>query len=131
MPTLVVGDLHFKQYEVLPRGSELVAGLCAERVVFCGDLCDDWGATGEWALGSLSLMAGWLREVRASGVRADVLLGNKMDAAAFFDFDLEALTQRVHAINPRVEIIPISAKTGEGMDRWCAWLEEQVAQWKK
>ena len=76
MPTLVVGDLHFKQYEVLPRGSELVAGLGAERVVFCGDLCDDWGATGEWALGSLSLMAGWLREVRASGVRADVLLGH-------------------------------------------------------
>ena len=62
---------------------------------------------------------------------ADVLLVNKMDAAAFFDFDLEALTQRVHAINPRVEIIPISAKTGEGMDRWCTWLEEQVAQWKK
>lgn len=62
---------------------------------------------------------------------ADVLLVNKMDAAAFFDFDLEALTQRVHAINPRVEIIPISAKTGEGMDRWCAWLEDQVAQWKK
>ena len=62
---------------------------------------------------------------------ADVLLVNKMDAAAFFDFDLEALTQRVHAINSRVEIIPISAKTGEGMDRWCAWLEDQVAQWKK
>ena len=76
MPTLIVGDLHFKQHEILPRVSELIARLGAERVVFCGDLCDDWGATGERALGSLSFMADWLREARASGVRADVLLGN-------------------------------------------------------
>mgnify|MGYP000094878880 CR=1 FL=1 len=47
---------------------------------------------------------------------ADVLLVNKIDAAACFDFDLELFTQRVHALRPGIPIFPISAKTGEGID---------------
>ncbi len=60
---------------------------------------------------------------------ADVLLVNKMDAAAFFDFDLDRFTQRVHALRPGIPIFPISAKTGEGMELWCDWLRQQVRQW--
>lgn len=62
---------------------------------------------------------------------ADVLLVNKIDAAACFDFDLERLTQRVHALRPGIPIFPISAKTGEGIEPWCQWLQDQVRQWQQ
>lgn len=62
---------------------------------------------------------------------ADVLLVNKIDAAACFDFDLERFIQRVHALRPGVPIFPISAKTGEGIEPWCQWLQDQVRQWQQ
>ena len=62
---------------------------------------------------------------------ADVLLVNKIDAAACFDFDLELFTQRVHALRPGIPIFPISAKTGEGVGAWGNWLREQVQQWQE
>ena len=62
---------------------------------------------------------------------ADVLLVNKIDAAACFDFDLERFTQRVHAPRPGIPIFPISAKTGEGIEPWCQWLQDQVRQWQQ
>ena len=62
---------------------------------------------------------------------ADVLLVNKIDAAACFDFDLEAFTRRVHTLRPGIPIFPISAKTGEGVEAWCNWLREQVRQWQE
>lgn len=62
---------------------------------------------------------------------ADVLLVNKMDAAACFDFDLDRFVQRVHALRPGIPIFPISAKTGEGVERWCDWLRQQVRQWQE
>ena len=62
---------------------------------------------------------------------ADVLLVNKIDAAACFDCDLERFTQRVHALRPGIPIFPISAKTGEGIEPWCQWLQDQVRQWQQ
>lgn len=59
----------------------------------------------------------------------DVLLINKIDAIDFFDFDLEAVTARVKKINPTIKVIPISAKTGEGVDQWVDWLRTQVNDW--
>ncbi len=76
MPTLIVGDLHFKQHQILPQVSASIKDLGADRVVFCGDLCDDWDATGELALSSLSLMTDWVQEARSTGTQVDVLLGN-------------------------------------------------------
>lgn len=61
----------------------------------------------------------------------DVLLINKIDAAPYFDFDLEKCRERVMKINPDIEIIPISAKTGEGVDLWTKWLENEVSKWKE
>lgn len=61
----------------------------------------------------------------------DVLLVNKIDAAALFDFDMQALSGRVQQLNPEIVILPISAKTGEGMDAWVNWLRSAVAQWKQ
>jgi len=62
---------------------------------------------------------------------ADVLLINKMDAIGLFDFKLEALTERATRINPKIRIIPISAKTGEGIGEWAGWLRAEVGNWKR
>jgi hydrogenase nickel incorporation protein HypB len=61
---------------------------------------------------------------------ADVLIINKIDVLPYFDFDMEKLTEYAHMRNPGLEIFPISAKTGEGMDAWVNWLREQVKNWK-
>ena len=60
----------------------------------------------------------------------DVLLVNKMDAMSFFNFDLQAMTERVKKLNPNVKIIPISARTSEGVAEWADWLRTEIKQWK-
>lgn len=60
----------------------------------------------------------------------DVLLINKIDAMDYFDFDLEAVKERVKKLNPKVKVIPISAKTGEGIDKWADWIRTEVKNWK-
>ncbi len=60
-----------------------------------------------------------------------VLLVNKIDVLPYFDFDMAALTERAKKLNPDIEIIPICARTGEGIDVWANWLRRQVADWKK
>lgn len=59
----------------------------------------------------------------------DVLLINKIDALDFFDFDLDAVKERVFKINPKIQVIPISAKTGEGIEMWADWLRKEVKDW--
>jgi hydrogenase nickel incorporation protein HypB len=61
----------------------------------------------------------------------DVLLINKIDAASFFNFNMEALRERVLKLNPKVKIFPISAKTGEGIAEWADWIRGEVSQWKQ
>jgi hydrogenase nickel incorporation protein HypB len=63
--------------------------------------------------------------------KVDVLLINKIDAMEYFDFDLEAVKERVRKLNPAIRVIPISAKTGEGVDGWTDWLRSEVKQWKE
>lgn len=59
----------------------------------------------------------------------DVLLINKIDVLPYFDFDIEACKERVKKLNPNIQIIPISSRTGEGMDAWYDWLRTEVKQW--
>lgn len=61
----------------------------------------------------------------------DVLLINKMDALSIFDFDIEAVKERVKKLNPNIKVIPISAKTGEGIDEWAEWIRTEVKNWNK
>lgn len=60
----------------------------------------------------------------------DVLVISKTDVLPYFDFDMEKVTEYAHMRNPNLKIFPVSAKTGEGMDAWCNWLREEVAEWK-
>lgn len=56
----------------------------------------------------------------------DVLVVNKIDAMGIFDFDIESMKQRVQVLNPDIEIIPVSCKTGEGIDAWIKWLRNKI-----
>ena len=60
----------------------------------------------------------------------DVVLINKMDVAPYFDFDLEKCREYIRMRNPNAKVIPICAKTGEGVEEWAGWLREQIRAWK-
>ncbi len=61
----------------------------------------------------------------------DVLLINKIDAIDYFDFNLEALKERVKKLNPNIKVIPISARNGEGIDEWANWIRREVKNWSE
>ena len=60
----------------------------------------------------------------------DLVLINKMDVAPYFDFDLDKCTQYIKMRNPNAEIIPICAKTGEGIDKFADWIMKNIAKWR-
>ncbi len=62
---------------------------------------------------------------------ADVVVINKTDVAPYFDFDIEKAKNNIHMRHPDIEIIPICAKTGEGVDKLAAWIEKEIIEWKK
>jgi hydrogenase nickel incorporation protein HypB len=61
----------------------------------------------------------------------DVVLINKIDVIPYFDFDMEKCREYILMRNPKAKIIPICAKTGEGIDEWAAWLSEQIDEARK
>ena len=60
----------------------------------------------------------------------DALLINKTDVLPYFDFDMDQVVEYAPRRNPKLEIFPVSAKSGEGMDAWCDWLRRQVKDWQ-
>ena len=60
----------------------------------------------------------------------DALIINKIDVLPYFDFDMDKVVEYARRRNPKLEIFPISAKTGEGVDAWCDWLHRQVTDWQ-
>ena len=60
----------------------------------------------------------------------DVVLINKIDVLPYFDFDMEACKEYIKMRNPKAKIIPICARTGEGINEWTEWLKEQVSLWQ-
>lgn len=60
----------------------------------------------------------------------DLVIINKIDVMPYFDFDMEKCKEYVHMRNPKATVIPISAKTGEGVDKVAEWLLREVKEWK-
>ena len=60
----------------------------------------------------------------------DVVVVNKIDVAPYFDFDMERCRANVRMRNPRSQVLPICAKTGEGVEAFAQWLLAEVAAWK-
>ena len=60
----------------------------------------------------------------------DLVIINKIDVMPYFDFDLERCKEYINMRNPKAQVIPISAKTGEGVDAFADWLFQEVDSWK-
>ncbi|QAY64138.1 hydrogenase accessory protein HypB [Xylanimonas allomyrinae] len=58
---------------------------------------------------------------------ADVVLVNKTDLLPHLDFSLDRFYEYLARVNPQVRTIEVSARTGEGIDAWVAWLRENTA----
>ncbi len=57
---------------------------------------------------------------------SDLILINKMDAIDYFDFDQKLAEKYIHDLNPEAVIIPISAKTGSGMEDVAGWIRKEL-----
>jgi hydrogenase nickel incorporation protein HypB len=61
----------------------------------------------------------------------DLVIINKIDVMPYFDFDMDKVKEFIHMRNPNATIVPISAKTGEGIDKVVEYLDKEVAAWIK
>ena len=61
----------------------------------------------------------------------DVVVVNKTDVLPYFAFDLDRCREHVRMRNPKAAVIPICAKTGEGVEAFADWLLQEVTDWKK
>lgn len=59
-------------------------------------------------------------------IEADVVLVNKIDVLPYFDFDLGTFPEVISGLNPSALVLPVSAKSGEGLDGWFLWIEEML-----
>jgi hydrogenase nickel incorporation protein HypB len=57
---------------------------------------------------------------------ADVVVVNKVDLLPHLDFALDRFLANLHAVNPGATVIQVSARTGQGVDQWCAWLRHHA-----
>ncbi len=61
----------------------------------------------------------------------DLVLINKIDVLPYFDFDMDRCIRNIRLRNPKAEVIPICARTGEGVEKFADWLVREVEDWKK
>ena len=62
--------------------------------------------------------------------KSDALVITKTDALPYFDFDLNACTERARKLKPNIQIFPVSAKTGDGMPELERWLLGRLTAWR-
>jgi hydrogenase nickel incorporation protein HypB len=60
-------------------------------------------------------------------LEADIVLVNKIDVIPYFDFNLSTFPEIINGLNPSAAVLPVSAKSGEGLDEWFAWIEQVLA----
>jgi hydrogenase nickel incorporation protein HypB len=58
----------------------------------------------------------------------DAVVVNKVDLLPHLDFDMDGFLANLHAVNPRAKVIHASARTGAGVDEWCAWLTGSMGE---
>ncbi len=121
---MVSGGIHRLSHDYNPAGFDLVF---VENV---GNLvCPAEFEVGEHAkVALLSVTEGEDKPLKYPLMfqEADCLLVTKMDLAPYLDIDLGRLVANVRQMNSQVEILPVSAKTGEGLEAWYNWVRSQV-----
>jgi len=63
--------------------------------------------------------------------QVSALLINKIDVKPYFNFNSDAVRERVRKLNPDIAIFEISALTGEGIKEWTDWLAAKIRDWNK
>lgn len=63
--------------------------------------------------------------------KCDLLVINKTDVLPYFDFDKERVEKYARLRNPNIDILYISAKTGEGIETLADWIVAQAEEWRK
>ncbi|NDJ17896.1 hydrogenase nickel incorporation protein HypB [Myxacorys almedinensis] len=123
---MVAGGIHRLEHDYTPSALDLVL---VENV---GNLvCPAEFEVGEHAkIALLSLTEGEDKPLKYPIMfqEADCLLVTKMDLAPYLDVDVRRIEQNVQQMNPRATIIPVSAKTGEGLQTWFDWVRSFRAQ---
>ncbi|WP_250125309.1 hydrogenase nickel incorporation protein HypB [Chroococcidiopsis sp. CCMEE 29] len=122
---MVAGGIHRLEHEYDPTTFDLVL---VENV---GNLvCPAEFEVGEHAkVALLSVTEGEDKPLKYPIMfqEADCLLITKMDLAPYLDVDISRIEANVRQINPDVTILPVSAKTGAGLQAWFEWVQLQVA----
>jgi hydrogenase nickel incorporation protein HypB len=59
---------------------------------------------------------------------ATLMLMNKCDLLPYLSFKVDAAIEFARRVNPGIEVIQVSATTGQGMDQWLAWIARGAAQ---
>ncbi|MEP0868616.1 hydrogenase nickel incorporation protein HypB [Trichocoleus desertorum AS-A10] len=122
---MVAGGLHQFSHQYNPNEFDLVL---VENV---GNLvCPAEFEVGEHAkVALLSLTEGEDKPLKYPVMfqEADCLLITKMDLAPYLEVDIQQIVANVRQMNPHATIIPVSTKTGEGLEAWFEWVRTQVA----
>ncbi|VEP11767.1 Hydrogenase accessory protein HypB [Hyella patelloides LEGE 07179] len=122
---MVAGGIHTLEHEYNPQEIDLVL---VENV---GNLvCPAEFEVGEHAkVALLSITEGEDKPLKYPVMfqEADCLLITKTDLAPYLDIDLDRIAQNVRQMNPNVTIISVSAKTGDGLEVWFNWIQNQVS----
>ncbi|MFO7875827.1 MAG: hydrogenase nickel incorporation protein HypB [Desulfovermiculus sp.] len=64
-------------------------------------------------------------------VRSQLMILNKLDLMPYLEFSLEQATQGAHTVNPDLEVITVSARTGENLEAWYEWLRRRLKAKRK
>ncbi|OKH14337.1 hydrogenase accessory protein HypB [Fischerella major NIES-592] len=119
---MVAGGIHRLEHEYNPDDFDLVL---VENV---GNLvCPAEFEVGEHAkVALLSVTEGEDKPLKYPIMfqEADCLLITKIDLAPYLDIDISCIAANVRQMNPDVTIIPVSAKTGEGLEVWFDWVRQ-------
>ena len=120
---MVAGGIHILEHQYQPENIDLVL---VENV---GNLvCPAEFEVGEHAkVALLSVTEGEDKPLKYPVMfqQADCLLITKTDLVSYLDIDIERIKANVRQMNPQVIIIPVSAKTGEGLETWFDWLRSR------
>jgi hydrogenase nickel incorporation protein HypB len=121
---MVAGGIHTLEHQYNPYNIDLVL---VENV---GNLvCPAEFEVGEHAkVALLSVTEGEDKPLKYPVMfqQADCLLITKTDLAPYLDIDIERIKANVRQMNSQVIIIPVSAKTGEGLETWLDWVQSVI-----
>jgi hydrogenase nickel incorporation protein HypB len=59
---------------------------------------------------------------------SSVMVINKTDLLPYVDFDVDRCVELARRVNPEIEVIRLSARTGDGLERWLEWLSSAAAE---